>query len=77
MRLFGSAGTLHCTRDVFSTVSTKDRRKADPETDGEFLDPADVENPAEPKLPPFQVRLMLGDVLMRCPDLLAASPAFF
>ena len=38
----------------------KDRRQADPDQDDEFVDPVDLEDPAAPKIPPFQVRVLLG-----------------
>ena len=44
-------------------VTSKDRREAteaDPDQDGEFVDPVDLDSPVTPKLPPFQVQLTLG-----------------
>ncbi|CAE7834462.1 unnamed protein product [Symbiodinium sp. KB8] len=37
-----------------------DRREADPDKDGEWVDPVDLDSPVTPKLPPFQVQLTLG-----------------
>ncbi|CAE7466681.1 unnamed protein product, partial [Symbiodinium pilosum] len=38
-----------------------DRRQADPDQDDEFVDPVDLEDPAAPKIPPFQVRVKPKD----------------